>query len=161
MKYIWCGVFFLLGWLWAYLFIRQFIFNFTAAIPLLKGMTKEKPDIIDMKFANRYTWSSIIACGFLILLVGFVCVYFPKSPWNYGAFLFAGALCTLMLIKKMTPNHRNIFDSFCGAYYRFVPDDELRTAMYNLKPSAMKLRLKDLGLSTSWIPEFIKESAKK
>ena len=157
MQYIWCGVFALLGWMASYLFARQLIFNFTAAFPLLKGMTKEKEDLIDMKFAKRYTMSSIITCAALMILVSFVCIYFPKSPWNWGAYIFGAVVCLLMLIGKLTPNHRNIFDSFCGAYFRFVPDDELRTAMYNLKPSVMKLRLHDLGLDTSWIPEFIKE----
>lgn len=40
-----------------------------------------------------------------------------------------------------------MFDSFCAAYYRFVPDDELRTAMYNKKPSQMKKRLHEMRIS--------------
>ena len=47
-----------------------------------------------------------------------------------------------------------MFDSFCAAYYRFVPDDELRTAMYNKKPSQMKKRLHEMRISTDFIPEF-------
>ena len=33
--------------------------------------------------------------------------------------------------------------------------------MYNKKPSQMKLRLHDMGLSTAFIPEFKKESKSK
>jgi len=68
-----------------------------------------------------------------------------------------GALVGLLThINKLTPIDRAMFDTFCAAYYRFVPDDELRTAMYNKKPSQMKLRLHDMELSTAFIPDFKK-----
>ena len=68
---------------------------------------------------------------------------------------FVGALIALcMYIGRLSPKNRNMFDSFCAAYYRFVPDDELRTAMYNKKPSQMKKRLHEMRISTDFIPEF-------
>ena len=59
-----------------------------------------------------------------------------------------------MYIGRLSPKNRNMFDSFCAAYYRFVPDDELRTAMYNKKPSQMKKRLHEMRISPDFIPEF-------
>ena len=47
-----------------------------------------------------------------------------------------------------------MFDAFCATYYQFVPDDELRTAMYNKKPSQMKVRLHAMDARTDFIPVF-------
>lgn len=61
-----------------------------------------------------------------------------------------------MFWTKLTPENRPMFDTFCNGYYRFVPDDELRTAMYNKKTGQMKARLKSMGIQGSFIPEFKK-----
>jgi len=66
-----------------------------------------------------------------------------------------GALCALlMLVNRVSPATKSNFESFCLAYYRFVPDDELRTAMYNKKFSQVKSRLKAMGYKDSFVPEF-------
>ena len=61
-----------------------------------------------------------------------------------------------MLLNMVTPRNRAMFDTFCNVYCRFVPDDELRTAMYNKKTGPMRARLKELGLEGTFIPEFKK-----
>ena len=67
----------------------------------------------------------------------------------------AGALLAIiLLIPRVTPKNRDMFDSFCFSYCRFVPDDELRTAMYNKKAGQIKSRLKAMEIEGSFVPEF-------
>ena len=46
MNIMWAGVFLALGWLWFYLFIRQFLFNLMTAYPLLKQMNALDKELI-------------------------------------------------------------------------------------------------------------------
>ena len=46
MKILGAGVLLVLGWLWFYLFVRQFLFNFFTAYPLIKKMQAAKEDLI-------------------------------------------------------------------------------------------------------------------
>ena len=152
MKYMYGGALLFAGWLWFYLFMRQFLFNFMVAIPIVNKMLKTKDDLI-VKNANRYTIISIIVCTIISAII--VALIIWLCPLYLIICFFAGGIvCGAMLITKLTPKNREMFDTFCSAYYRFVPDDELRTAMYNKKPSQMKLRLHDMGLSTEFIPDF-------
>ena len=154
MQYMWFGVALMGGWFWFYLFVRQFLFDFTIAYPLTKKMRNTAEDLI-LSAANKYTTVSVVVCSVFMALSVFLVLRFLKTFYVIG--FFAGALvCLIMLIGKLTPRDRSMFDVFCSTYYRFVPDDELRTAMYNKKPSQMKLRLHDMGLSTEFIPEFKK-----
>ena len=87
-------------------------------------------DLID-KAANRYTVISVL-----------VCTVFHRGRGVRGASLLRHVsddklLCRracgrlVLYISKFTPKCRQMFDAFCATYYQFVPDDELRTAMYN------------------------------
>lgn len=154
MQIMWFGAIFLGGWFWFYLFMRQFLFDFTVAYPLVKKMRKTGEDLI-LDAANKYTTVSVAVCTVFMALVAFLVIRFLKTYLIIG--FFVGALVGLVThLGKLTPRDRGMFDSFCAAYYRFVPDDELRTAMYNKKPSQMKLRLHDMELSTEFIPDFKK-----
>jgi len=154
MQIMWFGAIFLGGWFWFYLFMRQFLFDFTVAYPLVKKMRKTGEDLI-LDAANKYTTVSVVVCTVFMALVAFLVIRFLKTYLIIG--FFVGALVGLVThLGKLTPRDRGMFDSFCAAYYRFVPDDELRTAMYNKKPSQMKLRLHDMELSTEFIPDFKK-----
>lgn len=154
MQIMWIGAIFLGGWFWFYLFMRQFLFDFTVAYPLIKKMRNTGEDLI-LSAANKYTAVSVVVCTVFMAIVAFLVLRFLKTYLVIG--FFVGALVGLVThIGKLTPKDRAMFDSFCAAYYRFVPDDELRTAMYNKKPSQMKLRLHDMELSTAFIPDFKK-----
>ena len=154
MQIMWFGAIFLGGWFWFYLFARQFLFDFTVAYPLIKKMRNTGEDLI-LSAANKYTTVSVVVCSVFMAIVAFLVIRFLKTYLMIG--FFVGALVGLVThLGKLTPRDRAMFDSFCAAYYRFVPDDELRTAMYNKKPSQMKLRLHDMELSTSFIPDFKK-----
>lgn len=144
----------MLGWFWFYLFVRQFLFNFITAYPLIKAMQKAKEDLIAIG-AKRYTAVSVVSCAVVCAIaVAIVLIFCPKY---LILCFFGGALVAFfMYLPLMGPSNRAMFDSFCAAYYRFVPDDELRTAMYNKKPSQMKIRLHDMGVSDDFIPQFKK-----
>ncbi|MBQ2692249.1 MAG: hypothetical protein IJF53_08855 [Clostridia bacterium] len=154
MQIMWLGAIFVGGWFWFYLFFRQFLFDFTVAYPLTKKMRNTAEDLI-LPAANKYTTVSVIVCTVFMAICIFLVLRFLK-PLMIGGFA-AGAIVGLLThLGKLTPKDRPMFDTFCATYYRFVPDDELRTAMYNKKPSQMKLRLHDMNLSTEFIPEFKK-----
>lgn len=152
MQIMWFGVALAGGWFWFFLFVRQFIFNFTVAYPLVKKMRSSAEDLI-LAAANKYTGVSVATCSVFMLIVVFVIIRFLK-PLMIAAFFIGAAVGLLTHIKILSPKNRQMFDTFCATYYRFVPDDELRTAMYNKKPSQMKLRLHDMGVSTDFIPQF-------
>ena len=152
MKILGAGALLMVGWLWFYLFVRQFLFNFLTAYPMIKRMQAAQEDLIAIG-AKRYTTVSVISCAVVCAIVIAIVVAF--CPWYFIACFFGGALVALfMYLPLLGPRNRDMFDAFCVKYYSFVPDDELRTAMYNRKPSQMKVRLHDMGVSDAFIPEF-------
>lgn len=154
MKILWFGAIFFGGWLLAYLFVRQFLFNVIVANPLTNRMLEASKDLIGPG-AKKYTSISIGICVFFMLLACAIVIIFCPVYLLVGFFI--GVIsASVMVYLKMKITSRDMFDSFCASYYRFIPDDELRTAMYNKKPSQMKLRLHDMGLSSDFIPVFDK-----
>lgn len=152
IKVMWVGALLFAGWLWFYLFPRQLLFNFLTAYPLIKKMNDTAETLIDIG-AKRYTDVSVAVCFIVSAIIAALIIAF--CPLYIIISFFVGALVALVLfLPKLTPKNRSMFDLFCASYYRFVPDDELRTAMYNKKPSQMKLRLHVMALSTDFIPKF-------
>lgn len=152
MKFLWGGALFLLGWLWSYLFIRQLMFNFLTAYPLIKKMRSLNEELI-APGAARYTTVSVIVNIIFAGLSLFLAIHFCKT-YQIICFAAGAVLAFIMLIPRTRPAFPASFDIFCSGYYRFVPDDELRTAMYNKKTGQMKSRLKDMGISGTFIPDF-------
>lgn len=152
VKIMYAGGLFFLGWLWFYLFLRQLLFNFLTAFPLIKRMRALREDLIAVG-ARRYTLVSVAACVFVsaivIALILWLCPLYMQISFAVGAVLGA-----LLYFPKLTPNNRPMFDTFCSAYYRFVPDDELRTAMYNKKTGQIKTRLRAMGIEGTFVPTF-------
>lgn len=158
-KIMLAGAIFVGGWVLYYLFGRQFVYNFVTAFPLIRGMNETQPDLID-RSAKNYTVISALVTGFICAVICIVVLIFCPLYLKI-CFAVGFIICAAMTWSKLSPDNREIFDSFCGTYYKFVRDDELRTAMYNKKPSQMKLRLHDMGLSTAFIPEFKKDGKNK
>ena len=140
------------GWLWFYLFGRQLLFNFRTAYPLIRRMQELDPELIAVG-AKRYPSTSVTVCALVSAVLLFVVMYFCP---NYLRIAFAvGALiCFVMLITKVSPENRAMFDSFCAGYCRFVPDDELRTAMYNKDVKKINRRLREMEYGKTFVPEF-------
>lgn len=156
INFLLAGVLFLAGWLWSYLFLKQFIYNFTVAFPLVNGMLKASDQIISPN-ARKFTWVSVIANFLVCGVICFLILWFVKPLYLRLCFIAGAVIAFVMIIKGLSYKNRKMFDSFCSSYYRFVPDDELRTAMFNKKPSQMKVRLHALELPYEWIPKFESE----
>ena len=154
MKIMWGAGLAFIGWIGYYLFARQLIFNLVTAFPLIRKMNETQEGLI-APGAKRYTVISSCVMGLLCLVICAVVFWFCPM-YQKICFASGAVVCAFMLSGKISADNRDMFDSFCSTYYKFVPDDELRTAMYNKKPSRMKLRLHDMGLSTSFIPTFKK-----
>ena len=152
MKIMYSAAIFFAGWLWSYLFIRQFLFNCLTAFPLMKKMNALQPDMIAVG-AKRYTIISCVVCALAAAIIAFVILRFCKLYLQISFLVGAGA-ALFMLFNKTTPNNRPMFDAFCASYCRFVVDDELRTAMFNKKPGEIKSRLKAMGVGGTFVPEF-------
>jgi hypothetical protein len=151
-KILLAAVFFFVGWLWSYLFLRQLLFNVLTAYPLIRKMHATREDLIAVG-AMRYTGVSVVTCLIVSAIILFAVIRFCKL-YNIISFAVGAVAALLMLLNKLTPKNRPMFDAFCSAYCRFVPDDELRTAMYNKKPGQIKSRLREMGLDSSFVPQF-------
>lgn len=152
MKIMLAAAIFFGGWLWSYLFIRQFLFNLITAFPLIKKIKALQEDLIAVG-AVRYTVVSLITCGVVAAIILAVVIRFcPK--YLMISFLVGAAMALIMLLNKLSPNNRPMFDAFCSSYCRFVTDDELRTAMFNKKPGQIKTRLRAMGILDTFVPEF-------
>ena len=152
IKIMYAAAIFFGGWLMSYVFLRQLLFNFRVAYPLLKKMNALDPELI-APGARRYTNTSVAVCVLSIaVLCGVVVFLCPK--YLIISFFAGVALCLVMILGKLTPANRAMFESFCTGYCRFVPDDELRTILYNKDIKKINRRLRELGYSSSFVPEF-------
>jgi len=152
MKILWAAAAFFFGWFWAYLLLRQLLFNFVTAYPMIRRMNSLQEDLIAIG-AKRYTAVSCIVCVILSAIVLFLLIRF-FALYLQISFAVAAVIAFVMLLSRVSPKNRPMFDAFCNAYCRFVPDDELRTAMYNKKTGQINSRLKAMGITGTFIPEF-------
>ena len=154
MKIMWAAAIFFGGWLFSYLFGRQFVFNFKAAYPMIKKMRAQDKDLI-APGADKYTNISVIVCCVFLAIIFFIVIFFCRTRLHLLISFFVGFISALvMYLPRLKINERATFDLFCSAYSRFIPDDELRTAMYERKPRDIRKRLRDMGLDDSIIPTF-------
>ena len=155
MKILLAAAVFLGGWLWSYLFIRQFLFNLITAFPLIKKINSLQEDLIAVG-AVRYTVISLITCGVIAAILLFVVIHFFPL-YLLISFLAGAVIALVLLLNKLSPSNRPMFDAFCTSYCRFVTDDELRTAMFNKKTGEIRSRLRAMGILDTFVPEFKKD----
>lgn len=152
LKIMLTGAIFLGGWLWSYLFVRQLMFNYIVAFPLIGKMNSLQEEMIAIG-ARRYTVVSVVTCS--LVAAGLLAAVLIWCPLYLKIGFAAGALLAIvLLIARISPRNREMFDAFCNSYYRFVPDDELRTAIYNKKLGQIKTRLKAMGIQGTFVPDF-------
>ena len=131
LKLMYAGAMFLAGWLWAFFFVRQLLFNLRVAYPLIRSMNGIQEGLIAIG-AKRYTHISTGICILISLIALGVIIRF--CPLYVIITFFAAALIAIIsLFSRIVPENRDMFNSFCGTYYQFVPDDELRTHIFNKK----------------------------
>ena len=158
IKILYGGIALLGGWLWFYMLLRQFLFNILTAYPVIKSMKKIDKELIAVG-ATRYTTVSLIVTGLVAGIIAFLVFHFGKSH-IYINFTVGGVIALIMYITKLDYRNRPMFEAFCNSYYRFIPDDELRTAVYNKKFGQVKSRIKAMGFEGSFIPEFKEKKIK-
>ena len=152
MKIMWAAAIFFGGWLFFYLFGRQLVFNFSAAYPMIKKMREQDKDLI-APGADKYTNISVLVCVVTFAIVVAIVIRF--CPLYLKISFAVGALSALLMYRPHSKvSDRSTFDLFCSAYSRFVPDDELRTAMYNRKPKQIRNRVREMGFDPSFVPTF-------
>lgn len=145
------GIFFL-GWLWFYFIMRQFLFNLMTAYPLIRKMQSIDKDLIAIG-AKRYTTTSVLVCLAFSAVIIFVILYFCPL-YLIISFSVGALLCLVLIISKLSPSNKAMFESFCSGYCRFVPDDELRNIMYSKEIKKINKRLRELGYQESFVPVF-------
>ena len=154
MKIIWAAAIFFGGWLFSYLFVRQLAFNFRIAYPMIRKLRTKDKDLI-APGADKYTNISVIVSAFVILLIFFVVTFFCRTRLHLLiGFSFGVVSAFLLFLPRLKITERATFDLFCSAYSRFIPDDELRTAMYERDPKGIRRRLRALDQDDSIIPTF-------
>lgn len=152
MKIMWAAAIFFGGWLFFYLFGRQLVFNFSAAYPTIKKMREQDKDLI-APGADKYTNISVLVCVVTIVVVAAIVIRF--CPLYLMISCAVGAVSALLMyLPHAKVSDRGTFDLFCSAYSRFVPDDELRTAMFNRKPKEIRKRVREMGLDPAFVPIF-------
>ena len=151
-KIMLCGVLVLGGFLWSYLFIRQLLFNFMTAHPMIRKMNKLQPGLIAAG-ARNYTIVSDIVCFLVAAVILFLIIRF--CPLYIQLSFAGGALVAfLFIVFRMRPSNKETFDLFCKTYCRFVPDDDLRTILANTEYPKVKAQLKKMGIKGTFIPAF-------
>ena len=152
MKIMWAAAIFFGGWLFFYLFGRQLVFNFSAAYPTIKKMCEQDKELI-APGADKYTNISVLVCVVTIVVVAAIVIRF--CPLYLMISCAVGAVSALLMyLPHAKVSDRGTFDLFCSAYSRFVPDDELRTAMFNRKPKEIRKRVREMGLDPAFVPIF-------
>ena len=151
-KIMFAAAIFFGGWLWFYLFMRQFLFNLITAYPMIRKMQNIDPKLIAVG-AKRYTATSMLVCVLISVILLFVIIRFC-SQYLIISFFVGALLCMIMLLGKLSPENKAMFENFCAGYCRFVPDDELRTIMFNKETKKINRRLREMGYDQSFVPEF-------
>ena len=146
------GALVLAGFLWSYLFVRQIVFNFSVAYPLIRRMKELQPDLI-APGSKSYTVISNVICILVGGAILFAVAYFAPL---YISIAFAGGAVAafLFILFRTKPENKGMMDLFCSAYYRFIPDDELRTIVFNKEYKKVKARLKNMGITGTFVPDF-------
>ena len=155
---LYVALMFLVGWLWYFLVVRQFVFNFTTVHPMLKRFKKLSDDWEKIISINSFRYLTINIIVWILISFGlcFLAYYLCRNNlYLFISFLVGGAVGVITFLGRYSEYTERNFKDFCSTYYRFVFDDELRTAMYNSKIPAMKNRMNDMNLDkTILIPEF-------
>ena len=152
MKIMWAAAIFFGGWLCFYLVGRQLVFNFSSAYPTIKKMREQDKELI-APGADKYTNISVLVCVVTIVVVAAIVIRF--CPLYLMISCAVGAVSALLMyLPHAKVSDRGTFDLFCSAYSRFVPDDELRTAMFNRKPKEIRKRVREMGLDPAFVPIF-------
>lgn len=145
MKIMYGALIFVAGWFYFYICLRQLIFDFTVAYPLISKFGKAmNGDLFAAKGANRLNTISVIIWLVICVGLGFLVVHFA-ALYLIISFFVGAVLGIILYIKKLGPSTKSNFEAFCHTYCRFVPDDDLRQAMNQCDLPKMRAALRALN----------------
>ena len=110
MNIMWAGVFLALGWLWFYLFIRQFLFNLMTAYPLLRQMNALDKELIAVG-ARRYTHISTGVSAFFALAAAAAVIAFCALYLKI-CFFIGGLVALVMFVPTLSYKHKPMSVSY-------------------------------------------------
>lgn len=144
MKIMYGALIFVAGWFYFYICLRQLIFDFTVAYPLISRFGKAKNgELFAARGANRLNTISVIIWLVICVGLGFLVAYFAALYLTI-CFFVGAVLGIILYIKRLGPGTRSNFEAFCHTYCRFVPDDDLRQAMNQCDLPKMRSALRAL-----------------
>lgn len=145
MKIMYGALIFVAGWFYFYICLRQLIFDFTVAYPLISKFGKAmNGELFAAKGANRLNTISVIIWLVICVGLGFLVVHFA-ALYLIISFFVGAVLGIILYIKKLGPSTKSNFEAFCHTYCRFVPDDDLRQAMNQCDLPKMRAALRALN----------------
>lgn len=145
MKIMYGALIFVAGWFYFYICLRQLIFDFTVAYPLISKFGKAmNGELFAAKGANRLNTISVIIWLVICVGLGFLVVHFA-ALYLIISFFVGAVLGIILYIKKLGPSTKSNFEAFCHTYCRFVPDDDLRQAMNQCDLPKMRAALRTLN----------------
>ena len=139
---MYAALLFVAGWFYFYICLRQLIFNFSVAYPLIKkfGDAGVMADV----GARRLNTISVVI--WLIICAGVAFVVIRFCPVYLLVSFFAGALVGLVVFyNRLGPKTHSNFDAFSHTYCRFVEEDDLRNAMSSADLPKIRAALRALG----------------
>ena len=145
MKIMYGALIFVAGWFYFYICLRQLIFDFTVAYPLISKFGKAmNGELFAAKGANRLNTISVIIWLVICVGLGFLVVHFAALYLTI-CFFVGAVLGIILYIKKLGPSTKSNFEALCHTYCRFVPDDDLRQAMNQCDLPKMRAALRALN----------------
>lgn len=143
MKIMYGALIFVGGWFYFYICLRQLIFDFTVAYPLISKFGKAGEQVFAPKGANRMNTISVVIWLLICAGLAFLVIHFAAL---YLTLCFAGGVVVGIIVfaKKLGPKTMSNFEAFCRTYCRFVPDDDLRQAMNQADLPKMRAALRAL-----------------
>ena len=145
MKIMYGALIFVAGWFYFYICLRQLIFDFTVAYPLISKFGKAmNGELFAAKGANRLNTISVIIWLVICVGLGFLVVHFA-ALYLIISFYVGAVLGIILYIKKLGSSTKSNFEAFCHTYCRFVPDDDLRQAMNQCDLPKMRAALRALN----------------
>lgn len=139
---MYAALLFVSGWFYFYICLRQLIFDFTVAYPLIK--TFGDAGVIASVGAKRLNTISVVI--WLIICVGIAFVVIRFCPvYLLISFAIGTLVGFIVFFNKLGPKTHSNFDAFSHTYCRFVEDDELRSAMNSADLPKIRAALRTLG----------------
>ena len=115
-------------------------------------MNALQPELIGVG-ARRYTLISNLVSIFVGgAIAAAVLIFCP--PYIKISFAVGAVAAFLFIFFRTKPENRESFELFTNAYYRFVPDDELRTLLYKKEYKKVRARLREMGIQGDFVPEL-------